>query len=151
MQITIKVLKGQDCTIEVSANHSSVNQEMSFMELFSTQVAPTSTILEVKQQIEVELQISAANQKLLLLGRPLNNDQTIASYPNIKEGTKLNLVVMKPCLRDSILRGFRKHYSEHQAERLTNEFMADFEKKINEQSLDDLERLADSIVSRAAT
>lgn len=102
-------------------------------------------------QIEAELQISATNQKLLLLGRPLNNEQTIASYPNIKEGTKLNLVVIKPCLRDSILRGFRKHYSEPLAERMTNEFMADFERKINEQSLDDLERLADSIVNRAAT
>ncbi|XP_017113844.1 ubiquitin-like protein 4A [Drosophila elegans] len=130
MQITIKVLKGKDCTLEVS---------------------PTSTILEVKQQIEAELQISAANQKLLLLGRPLSNEQIIASYPNIKEGTKLNLVVMKPSLRDSILRGFRKHYPENLAERLTNEFMADFERKINEQSLDDLERLADSIVSRAGT
>ncbi|EDW44660.1 ubiquitin-like protein 4A [Drosophila sechellia] len=130
MQITIKVLKGKDCTIEV---------------------APTSTILEVKHQIEAELQISAANQKLLLLGRPLNNEQTIASYPNIKEGTKLNLVVIKPCLRDSILRGFRKHYSELLAERMTNEFMADFERKINELSLDDLERLSDSIINRAGT
>ncbi|XP_017040179.1 ubiquitin domain-containing protein DSK2 [Drosophila ficusphila] len=130
MQITIKVLKGQDCTLDVM---------------------PTSTILEVKQQIEKQLHISAANQKLLLLGRPLNNEQTISSYPNIKDGSKLNLVVMKPCLRDSILRGFRKHYPENQAERLTNEFMADFERKINEQSLDDLERLADSIMSRAGT
>ncbi|KAH8313544.1 hypothetical protein KR067_007829 [Drosophila pandora] len=130
MQITIKVLKGQDCLLEV---------------------LPTSTILEVKQQIEGELQISAANQKLLLMGRPLNNDQTIASYPNIKQGTKLNLVVMKPCLRDSILRGFRKHFPEQQAERLTNEFMADFERKLTEQSLDDLERFADSIVSRVPT
>ncbi|KAH8334913.1 hypothetical protein KR074_005827 [Drosophila pseudoananassae] len=130
MQITIKVLKGQDCLLEVS---------------------PTSTILEVKQQIEGELQISAANQKLLLMGRPLNNDQTIASYPSIKQGTKLNLVVMKPCLKDSILRGFRKHFPEQQAERLTNEFMADFERKLNEQSLDDLERFADSIVSRVPT
>ncbi|EDV42954.1 uncharacterized protein Dana_GF18244 [Drosophila ananassae] len=130
MQITIKVLKGQDCLLEV---------------------LPTSTILEVKQQIEGELQISAANQKLLLMGRPLNNDQTIASYPNIKQGTKLNLVVMKPCLRDSILRGFRKHFPEQQSERLTNEFMADFERKLTEQSLDDLERFADSIVSRVPT
>ncbi|KAH8295026.1 hypothetical protein KR018_005939 [Drosophila ironensis] len=130
MQITIKVLKGQDCLLEVP---------------------PTSTILEVKQQIEAKLQIPTGNQKLLLLGRPLNNEQTIASYPNIKEGTKLNLVVMKPCLRDSILRGFRKHFPEQQAERLTAEFMADFERKMSEQSLDDLERFADSIVGRVAT
>lgn len=150
MQITIKVLKGTDCTLEVSYKIWSPRKRFKIHEI-STQVSPTSTILEVKQQIETELQISAANQKLLLLGRPLNNEQTIGSYPNIKEGTKLNLVVMKPCLRDSIQRGFRKHYPEQQAERLTNEFMTDFERKLNEQSLDDLERFADSIVSRVTT
>ncbi|KAH8382845.1 hypothetical protein KR009_005577 [Drosophila setifemur] len=149
MQITIKVLKGQDCTLEVS--YSPQNNQAQSTECVTSQVSPTSTILEVKQQIEAELQISAANQKLLLLGRPLNNEQTIASYSNIKPGTKLNLVVMKPCLRDSILRGFRRHYPEQQAERLTNEFMADFDRKITEQSLDDLERFADSIISREAT
>ncbi|KAH8241351.1 hypothetical protein KR032_009238 [Drosophila birchii] len=150
MQITIKVLKGTDCTLEVSY-YIWLPRKRVLIHALCTQVSPTSTILEVKQQIETELQISAANQKLLLLGRPLNNEQTIASYPNIKEGTKLNLVVMKPCLRESIQRGFRKHYPEQQAERLTNEFMTDFEKKLNEQSLDDLERFADSIISRAAT
>lgn len=108
------------------------------------QVSPTSTILELKEKIDVALQIPATNQKLLLLGRPLNNDQTIASYPNIKEGTKINLVVMKPGLRDCIHRAFRKYYTETQSERLTNEFMTDFEAKLKEQSLDDLERFADN-------
>ncbi|KAH8310345.1 hypothetical protein KR044_000862 [Drosophila immigrans] len=123
MLITIKVLKGKDCTLEVS---------------------PTSTIQEVKEQIDGALQIPATNQKLLLLGRPLNNDQTIASYPNIKDGTKLNLVVMKPGLRDCIYRAFRKYYTEAQSERLANEFITDFEAKLKEQSLDDLERFADN-------
>ncbi|SPP83444.1 ubiquitin-like protein 4A [Drosophila guanche] len=130
MQITIKVLKGKDCTLEV---------------------LPTNTILEVKQLIETALEISAANQKLLLQGRPLNNDQTISSYANIKDGTKLNLVVMKPCLRDCILRGFRKFYAEQQAERLTNEFMIDFETKLKEHSLDDLERFAESTMGKVST
>ncbi|TDG40542.1 hypothetical protein AWZ03_013034 [Drosophila navojoa] len=123
MKIIIKVLKGKDCTLEVS---------------------PTSTIQELKEKIDVALQIPSTNQKLLLLGRPLNNDQTIASYPNIKEGTKLILVVMKPGLRDCIHRAFRKYYTEAQADRLTNEFMTDFEAKLKEQSLDDLERFADN-------
>ncbi|XP_068155440.1 ubiquitin-like protein 4A [Drosophila tropicalis] len=126
MQITIKVLKGQDCTLDV---------------------LPSSTILDVKKQIESALKIQAANQKLLLLGRPLNNEATVASYPNIKDGTKLNLVVMKPALRDSIHRAFRKFYTEQQSEVLTNQFIADFEKRTKELSLDDLERLADNITS----
>ncbi|ALC46490.1 CG7215 [Drosophila busckii] len=123
MKITIKVLKGKDCTLEVS---------------------PKTTILEVKEQIDAALQIPITNQKLLLLGRPLNNEQTIESYPSIKDGTKLNLIVMKPGLRDCIHRAFRKYYNEAQSERLTNEFMTDFEAKLKEQSLDDLERFADS-------
>ncbi|EDW38434.1 GL12015 [Drosophila persimilis] len=130
MQIIIKVLTGKDCTLEV---------------------LPTHTILEVKQQIETALKITAANQKLLLMGRPLNNDLTISSYANIKEGTKINLVVMKPSLRDCILRGFRKFYNEHQSERLTNEFMADFERKLKEHSLDDLERFAESTIGKVET
>ncbi|XP_030373801.1 NEDD8 [Scaptodrosophila lebanonensis] len=133
MQITIKVLKGKDCTLEVS---------------------PTSTVLEVKKQIDALLQIPAPSQKLLLLGRPLNDDQQISSYPNIKDGTKLNLVVMKPdTLRDAIHRSFRKYYSEQQSERLTNEFMVDFEQKFGNGgslSLDDLERFADSALSKVA-
>ncbi|EDW81016.1 uncharacterized protein Dwil_GK11832 [Drosophila willistoni] len=126
MQITIKVLKGQDCTLNV---------------------LPSSTILDVKKQIESALKIQASNQKLLLLGRPLNNEATVASYPNIKNGTKLNLVVMKPALRDCIHRAFRKYYTEQQSELLTNHFIADFEKRTKELSLDDLERLADNITS----
>lgn len=112
--------------------------------LFFNQVSPTSTIQELKEKIDAALQIPATNQKLLLLGRPLSNDQTIASYPNIKEGTKINLVVMKPGLRDCIYRAFRKFYTDAQSERLTNEFMTDFEVKLKEQTLDDLERFAEN-------
>lgn len=93
------------------------------------------------------MKIPIANQKLLLLGRTLNDDQTIGSYPNIKDGSKLNLIVMKPDgLKEVIHRSFRRYYNEHQADRLTQEFMLDFDKKLKLLSLDDIERLADTLL-----
>ncbi|XP_005178535.1 ubiquitin-like [Musca domestica] len=121
MQITIKVLKGQDCNLEVT---------------------PSTTIYQVKQEIEERLGIPLGSQKILILGRTLNDDQTIASYPNIKEGTKLNLIVVKQDIKDIIHRSFRKYYNETQSAALTKEFMLDFEKKLKGFSLDDIERLA---------
>lgn len=101
----------------------------------------------MKQQIEEVLNIPIASQKLLLLGRSLNDEQTISSYSNIKDGTKLNLIVMKQeGLRDIVYRSFRKYYSENQAEVFTRRFMADFEDKIKKLSLDDIERLAENIL-----
>ena len=127
MKVIIKVLKGQDCALDVT---------------------PATKILEIKQKIEKSMKIPVGNQKLLLLGRTLNDEQSIASYQNIKDGSKLNLIAMKPDgLRDVIHRSFRRFYNEQQAERLTTEFISDFEKKISLLSLDDIERLADSLLA----
>lgn len=80
----------------------------------------------------------------MLLGRTLNDKENIAFYPNIKDGTKLNLIVMKQGLRDVIYRSFRKYYNETQSEIYTKRFMLDFEEKLKNLSLDDIERLAEN-------
>ncbi|XP_075145888.1 ubiquitin [Haematobia irritans] len=126
MQIIIKVLKGQDCSLDVT---------------------PSTTIYEIKQEIEKRLNIPLSSQKILILGRTLNDDQSISSYPNIKDGTKLNLIVIKQDLKDIIHRSFRKYYNETQATVLTKEFLLDFDKKLKEFSLDDIERLAEQHIS----
>lgn len=93
------------------------------------------------------MNIPLNSQKLLLLGRTLNDEHTLSVYPNIKDGSKLNLIVMKQeGLRELIYRSFRKYYNENQSENLTKEFLLDFEKKIKGLSLDDIERLADHIL-----
>ncbi|KAM7362894.1 ubiquitin-like protein 4A [Cochliomyia hominivorax] len=126
MQIIIKVLKGQDCTLDVSS---------------------TTTIFQIKQQIEQILKIPHTSQKLLLLGRTLNDEQTLSAYSNIKDGTKLNLIVMKQeGLRDIIYRSFRKYYNENQSEIYTRRFMSNFEEKLKNLSLDDIERLAENVL-----
>ncbi|XP_013112844.1 ubiquitin-like protein 4A [Stomoxys calcitrans] len=122
MQIIIKVLKGQDCSLDVTSS---------------------TTIYQIKQEIEKKLNIPLSAQKILILGRTLNDDQPISAYPNIKDGTKLNLIVIKQDLKDIIHRSFRKYYNENQSAQLTKEFMMDFDKKLKEFSLDDIERIAE--------
>lgn len=102
------------------------------------------TILDVKEHLEELLNIPVTHQKLLLLGRALTDDKTILSL-SLKEGTKFTLFIKKPDpLNEIMLKFFRKYYTEQQSELLTKDFMIDFEKKMNQYSLDDLERIASS-------
>ncbi|XP_017479736.1 PREDICTED: ubiquitin-like protein 4A [Rhagoletis zephyria] len=128
MQITIKVLKGQDFTLEVES---------------------ATTILEIKNEIENKLQIPLSEQKLLLFGRTLNDENTVSSYPNIRDGSKLNLVVMRQRiegLREVIHRSFRKYYNEQQTDKLVSAFMSDFEANLKQMSLDDIDRLSENLI-----
>ncbi|KPJ01639.1 Ubiquitin-like protein 4A [Papilio xuthus] len=75
MRITVKKLQGGECILEI---------------------LPTTTITEIKKQVFEKLGIPVKEQKLLLVGRTLADDQTVAGYPAIKDGSKINLVVKKP-------------------------------------------------------
>lgn len=76
------------------------------------------------------------------------DDKTVGFY-SIKEGTKITLVVKKPDpLKDIIHKHFKKYYSEDQTDRLTKEFMLDFDNKVKQFSLDDLERLAAGLLQQ---
>lgn len=102
----------------------------------------------MKEHIEVLLNIPTLHQKLIHTGKTLADDKTIGFYATIKDGTKLTLVVKKPDpLNEIIMRHFKKHYTETQAEKLTKEFMLDFEAKLKTYSLEDLERLATNCMS----
>ncbi|KPJ14914.1 Ubiquitin-like protein 4A [Papilio machaon] len=75
MRITVKKLQGGECILDI---------------------LPTTTITEIKKQVSEKLGIPVQEQKLLLVGRTLADDQTVAGYPTIKDGSKINLVVKKP-------------------------------------------------------
>ncbi|KAL1396348.1 hypothetical protein pipiens_010567 [Culex pipiens pipiens] len=129
MKLTIKILKGDEYVVEATEE---------------------STIQDIKQDLERKSAIPAEHQKLLLVGKTLSDEKTLASYGNIRDGTKLTLVVKKPDpLREVIFRQFRKYLiPEEQSQRLTNVFMEDFDRKIQQLSLDDLERLASDILAK---
>ncbi|CAH2106976.1 unnamed protein product [Euphydryas editha] len=123
MNIIIKQLQGGECSL---------------------QVQPSTKIVEIKQHIATKLRIPIAEQKLLLLGRTLADDQTVQSYPQIKNGTKLNLVVKKPeGLLEVSTKYFRKHgMSETEARNAAKRLLKVVEEKFNKLSWDDIERLS---------
>lgn len=128
MQLTIKILKGEEYVVETTED---------------------CTILAIKQDLERKSMIPVEHQKLLLVGKTLSDEKTVGSYGNIKDGTKLTLVVKKPDpLKEVIFRQFKKYLQEEQSQRLTNEFMKDFDCKIQHLSLDDLEKIASDILAK---
>ncbi|XP_055377652.1 ubiquitin-like protein 4A [Condylostylus longicornis] len=128
MNLRIKVLRGSECTVKIK---------------------PENTILELKYEIEKQLKIPAIHQKIVLMGRSLADENQIASYP-ISDNTRLTVVVKKPDpLKDIMFRSFRKCYNEQEAEILTSEFMKDFDRRIKEMSLDDIERLATGLLEHS--
>lgn len=149
MLITIKVLKGEECEVEVMANRMSSFKTIKNTSFF-LQVTDTTTVFELKQRIEKALRIPVAHQKLLCTGRTLVDDKTISSYgPAIKNGTKLTLVVKEPePLRDIIAKVLKRHYTDSQADEMAKEIIENFEKRMHQLSLDDLERMATFYLER---
>ncbi|KAG6463522.1 ubiquitin-like protein 4A [Manduca sexta] len=123
MKITVKKLQGGECILEV---------------------LPASSILDIKKQIAEKLDIPVEEQKLLLLGRTLVDEQTVQSYPTIKDGTKLNLVVKKPeGLYDASVKYFRKlGMTDLEAVNTANRLMKIVQDKFNRLSWDDIDRLS---------
>lgn len=127
MKLFVKVLRGDGCITEVTEN---------------------TTVLEVKKKIEIELKVPVAQQTLVYLGKTLLDDKSIGFYNKIKDGAKLHLVIKKPESLAVVLERFlRKYYSEDQVKLILDEFMRDFQTKVDSLSLDDLERIATSYLN----
>ncbi|XP_053602332.1 ubiquitin-like protein 4A [Plodia interpunctella] len=121
MKVTVKKLQGGECTIEA---------------------LPTTSILDIKRQIFLHLKVPVEEQKLLLLGRTLADDQTVQGYP-IKDGTKLNLVVKKPeGLYEVALKYFKKlGMTDTESVNAANRLLKISQEKFNKLSWDDIDRL----------
>lgn len=153
MLLRIKVLKGDECEVQVHRN-PPIPRDLRFHHNPShrLQVADTTTVAELKQQIEQLLHIPVAHQSLLNVGHPLIDRRTLAEYaPKIRDGTKLTLVVKEPpALRDVMHKVFAKGYADDDAQRMAGELLADQRKRVEALSLDDLERLAGFFLARSS-
>ncbi|XP_041976400.1 ubiquitin-like protein 4A [Aricia agestis] len=123
MNITIKQLKGGECKLEVD---------------------PSTKILDIKKNIYTKLSIPVEDQKLVLMGRTLADEQTVSTYPSIKDGTKLNLVVKKP---ESLMVASVKYFkqcgmSEQDANTAAKKFIRLIEEKFQKFSWDDIEQMS---------
>lgn len=160
MQLNIKVLKGGECQLEVNDNKSNrkhnalyrqspVQAQLLTVLQFQFQVSDDITVLDLKKEIAKTLNIPVPRQKILSVGRTLVDDKAITSYNTIKNGAKLTVVIKEPePLKDVMQKIFKKFYTEEQSEALTKDFMLDFAKRMDQLSLDDIERLATYFLER---
>lgn len=156
MQLAIKVLKGGECQVEVNKHsfkcikyciYKFIKKLIDL--LCCVQVPDTTTILNLKKEIAKLLHIPVPRQKILYVGRALVDDKPLNSYPTIKNGSKLTVVVKEAePLKDVMQKIFKKYYSEEQSETLAKEFMVDFERRLDQLSLNDIERMATFFMER---
>lgn len=89
------------------------------------------------------MNIPVPRQKILHVGRTLHDDKPLSAFPQIKSGSKLTVVIKEPePLKDVMCKIFKKFYSDEQSEFMAKEFMIDFDKRLEQLSLDDFERMA---------
>ncbi|GFV93563.1 ubiquitin-like protein 4A-A [Trichonephila clavipes] len=132
MLISVKILKGGECDIEVSA---------------------TASINSVKQIVAQQLRIPVDQQKLVFKGKTLLDSETLCDY-NIEEGNKIHLFVQEdtptetipeeptPDFYDQLLKLLHKHFSPADAEKVLEEFRKNLADQLRHLSLDEIERIA---------
>lgn len=131
MLISVKILKGGECDIEVSA---------------------TASINSVKQIVAQQLRIPVDQQKLVFKGKTLLDSESLCDY-NIVEGNKIHLFVLKedtqaeaeestPDFYEQLQKFLEKHFSPSDAEKVLEEFRKNLSDQLRHLSLDDIERIA---------
>ncbi|XP_033223433.1 ubiquitin-like protein 4A [Belonocnema kinseyi] len=141
MKVTVKILQGKQCVVDI---------------------LPSETVLELKHKVSALLGIDVLQQKLLLTGKTLDDENPVSFYPGIKDGSKLNLIIKKSAqtsnnetlpekagmqlLKKEMIRVLRRYYTESESESIGNEMIKDLKFKVNNVSFDDLERLATALM-----
>ncbi|XP_013773809.1 ubiquitin-like protein 4A-B isoform X2 [Limulus polyphemus] len=131
MLISVKILQGKECSIEVAAS-TSIN--------------------DVKQLVAQQLDIPVDQQRLVFKGKTLSDGSSLCDY-NIVEGNKLHLFVRKEekdassmsqstVLWDELENFLLKHFTPNDAKKVLMEFKKDFTSSVTSLSLDDIERIA---------
>lgn len=151
MQLIIKVLKGGECQLEVNETKSHINVCFltNWLIYCVLQVDENVSVLELKKEISKALSIPVPRQKILHVGRTLADDKSMSAFPQIKSGAKLTVVIKEPePLKDVMCKLFKKYYSDEQSEAMAKEFMIDLEKRLDQLSFDDFERMATYFIER---
>lgn len=105
--------------------------------------------MDLKKEISKSLNIPVPRQKILFVGRTLADEKLLSDYPQIQNGSKLTVVMKEPePLKDVMCKIFKKFYSDEQSEAMAKDFMIDFEKRLDQLSLDDIERMAAYFLER---
>jgi hypothetical protein len=147
--LTVKIIQGVECCVE------RTEQE---------------TVEDLKTAVERELQIPVANQRLILKGKTLQDSSSIKEI-SVKDGDKVHLSVRKPTavdvsssepeqqlttkpkslppqqepkqiLETELRNVLRSHFrSEEDTSRIVNTVLRSIQRKLNNLSLDDIDRI----------
>ncbi|KAG7212072.1 hypothetical protein KM043_012426 [Ampulex compressa] len=142
MKVIVKKIQGKECIVDIT---------------------PSDTVLALKHKVSGLLGIEVPQQRLLLMGKSLADENPISFYPGIKEGSKLNLLVIKKAKEDSSIsklcpdrgmrllsgetsRVLRHYYTESETESIVNELVKNLKNEVNNLNYCDLERLATALL-----
>jgi len=119
-------------------------KELKGNEIEINDVSEETQISSIKSQIERKLNIPVLQQKLIFVGKILQDDNRISDY-SIKDGAKLMLTrVPKPDLKKLIYQHMLRFYDTEAATGLSNLFIENMKNRLQDYSLDDLDRLAEA-------
>jgi len=138
MKITVKILQGVECCVEISEDQ---------------------TTDDLKVAVEGELKIPVENQKLVLKGKTLQSSTSLRDY-KLKDGDKVHLVVKTPALaavepisavipdnpraklENHLKRVIKQHFrSEEESNRVVAATLKGLDRRLSSLSLDDIERI----------
>ncbi|XP_004405006.1 PREDICTED: ubiquitin-like protein 4A-like [Odobenus rosmarus divergens] len=150
MQLTVKVLQGRECSLQVSEDE------------------PVTTL---KHLVSEKLNIPVCQQRLLFKGKALADGKRLSDY-SVGPNSKLNLVVKpleKVLLEESTARRLAEvpppstpawqliskvlahHFSAVDASRVLDQLQRDYERSLNCLTLDDIKRLANRFLHPEVT
>jgi len=135
MKVTVKILQGQECSVEIGAEDS---------------------VDRLKELVAEQLNVATCNQRILFRGKTLQEGTNIKEY-NLNEGAKLHLVVKKDVsvakaehetgakkFEEELFKQMRKSFkSDDDTRKVVLAFMKNFEKRMLALSLDDIERICE--------
>ncbi|XP_037802176.1 ubiquitin-like protein 4A [Penaeus monodon] len=143
MKVTVKILRGSECSLEVSG---------------------TTRIRDLKDKVEIILNVSPSSQRLVFRGKTLT-DETSLEEAGITDGAKIYLMVKKGELSSPSLGAsssnsvsssptvdffaqldtfLRKHLTQEQTTQVVNEFRKNCQLMVDSMNFDDIERFAAS-------
>jgi len=138
MYITVKILQGKECKLEVT---------------------DSTKICDIKERVAQSLNVVPTLQRLVYKGKTLTDTACLHEY-NIIDGAKIHLMVRKdgntnatesltptkPTIKPDFYYDLhvylRKHLTEEQTTKVISEFRKNYQGMINSMNFDDIERLA---------
>ena len=164
MRVNVKILQGAECNVEILPA-DSVEHLKELVQVLLLLLLLSRLTFDL---LQVQLNISPSNQRLVLKGKTLQDGTLLEEY-HLKEGDRLHLVVKKDSssvqttnktttgcietqtetparviLEREMSRILKPYYtSDTEVRKVVSAFVKNIERKLNSLSLDDIEKICE--------